>query len=160
LIGFLSSNPKADDLLMTNQDINYWTYLSLNSHQYVVKLLESNIKKINWELLGYNHCSIDIFRKYPDKIIENIEQLQQNPYMFELLENNFDRITWSWGLSAKPNAIDLLKMNPEQIVWSGLSINPNAITMLETNFDKIDWNELSINPNALDVLKENPDKIQ
>jgi hypothetical protein len=49
-------------------------------------------------------------------------------------------------LSSNPNAIHLLEENLEKINWSFLSINPNAIHLLEKNKEKIHWSFLSYNP--------------
>jgi len=46
-------------------------------------------------------------------------------------------------LSRNPNAIDLLKANPDKIHWSYLSSNPNAIDLLRDAQHKIDWYNLS-----------------
>jgi len=68
------------------------------------------------------------------------------------------KINWSW-LSGNPNAIELLKENPEKIHWAELSSNQNANELLKENLDKIYCVELSQNQNAIELLKENPDKI-
>jgi hypothetical protein len=62
-------------------------------------------------------------------------------------------------LSANPNAIKLLKSNPNKINWEALSLNPNAIKILEENRDKIHYWNLSANPNAIELLKENLNDI-
>jgi len=49
-----------------------------------------------------------------------------------------------------PNAIHLLKQNPEGFNWMWLSLNPNAIHLLEQNPDKIDWSWLSENPSIFE----------
>ena len=51
-------------------------------------------------------------------------------------------------LSSNPNAIELLKENPDKINWSFLSENPNAIELLRKNKAKIDWYQLSFNLEA------------
>ena len=63
------------------------------------------------------------------------------------------------NLSFNPNAIELLKENPDKINWLHLSSNPNAIELLKENPDKIDGTELACNANAIELLKEHPDKI-
>ena len=87
---------------------------------------------------------------------------KRNKNAIELLRENLsegrDNIDWS-ELSANPNAIKLLRENPENIEWDTYSANTNAITDLSTNLDKIDWYYLSINNNAIDILRENQDKI-
>ena len=45
---------------------------------------------------------------------------------------------WNF-LSFNPNAINLLKENPENINWCILSNNKNAIEMLENNKENINW---------------------
>jgi ribosomal protein L24E len=64
-------------------------------------------------------------------------------------------------LSLNPNAIALLKENPDKINWYNLSRNKNAeaIALLKENPLQIDWTMLSLNPNAIELLKANPDKI-
>ena len=47
-------------------------------------------------------------------------------------------------LSHNPNAIDILRMNPDKIYWDVLSLNPNAMSILEENKVKINWKYLSI----------------
>ena len=64
-----------------------------------------------------------------------------------------DKLNWMM-LSANPNAIDLLKENPDEIDWDFLSRNPNAIDLLETNQDKINWVELCNNPSAIDLIEK------
>ena len=49
-------------------------------------------------------------------------------------------------MSYNPNAIELLKENPEKIDWYRLSTNQNAIELLKENPEKIDWYHMSNNP--------------
>ena len=84
--------------------------------------------------------------------------LSMNPNAIELLKANPEEIDWGY-LSQNPNAIELLKANPKKINWGYLSQNPNAIELLKENPDNIDWYYLSKNPNAIELLKENPDNI-
>jgi len=44
--------------------------------------------------------------------------------------------------------VDVTKIN-----WIYLSRNPNAIELLKANPDKIYWYRLSLNPNAIELLK-------
>ena len=88
-----------------------------------------------------------------------------------------DVLDWCY-LTVNPSAIDILKANPEKIVWLLLSNNTNPLAIdllreravLENNMskkdykkleleDEIDWDDLSTNPNAIDLLKEYPHKI-
>jgi hypothetical protein len=90
--------------------------------------------------------------------------LSANPNAIELLKANPEKIDWGW-LSANPSqyAIELLKANPDEIQMPYLSSNPNpyAIELLKANPDEIDWLLLSTNPNpyAIELLKTNPKNI-
>ena len=85
-------------------------------------------------------------------------KLSSNPNAIDLLRQNPNKINWEF-LSSNPNAIDLLKEHPDKINWYYLSSNPNAIDLLRKNPNKISWMYLSENPNAIDLLRENPYKI-
>ena len=85
-----------------------------------------------------------------------------SPNAIDLLRDNPDKIDWYWLSSNKsPNAIDLLRDNPEKINWDWLSANksPNAIELLRANPDKIYWINLSKHPAIFKLdyqkLKEN-----
>jgi hypothetical protein len=70
-----------------------------------------------------------------------------------------DKLNWG-NLSLNPNAIDLLRENPDRIHWRNLSRNPNAIELLRDNPDKIDWDYLSCNPNIFINPDEHARTIQ
>ena len=88
--------------------------------------------------------------------------LSSNPNAIELLKANPQKINWE-GLSANSSqyAIEMLKTYPKKIDWFYLSTNQNpyAIELLKANPEKIDWEGLSGNPNATKLLKANPEKI-
>ena len=90
------------------------------------------------------------------------KMLSSNPNAVEILKANPDKIDFSY-LSANPSqyAIELLKANPQKIDWLYLSLNPSqyAIELLKANPQKIEWESLSGNPNAIELLKANPEKI-
>ena len=90
---------------------------------------------------------------------------------------DIEQLSWKY-LSKNPNAIDLLKHNPDKINWKMLCINPNAIYMVDNkidrdrlskknknialfshNLDRMNWCDLSKNPNAIHLLENNLDKI-
>ena len=58
----------------------------------------------------------------------------------------FEITSYWFHLSDKPDAIQLLEANQDEIDWDELSLNPNAIHLLEVNQDEINWDELSENP--------------
>ena len=83
---------------------------------------------------------------------------------------DIEQLSWKY-LSKNPNAIDLLKHNPDKINWKMLCINPNAIYMVDNkidrdrlskknknialfshNLDRMNWFDLSKNPNAIHLL--------
>ena len=63
-------------------------------------LLESNLDKVDWDMLSLN------------------------PNGIKLLEQNPNRIYWS-HLSRNPNAMGLLEQHPDEIAWYNLSGNPS-----------------------------------
>jgi hypothetical protein len=124
--------------------------LDLSNHN------DSNIEKLDWEILSSNPNAIHLLGKNPDKIDWSF--LSSNPNAIHLLEQNPTKIDWEY-LSSNPNAIDLLEQNPTKIDWYALSFNPNAIHLLEQNPYKINWFSLSGNPNAIQLLEKNRHKI-
>ena len=189
----LSQNPNAIKLLLKNNAI-VWYKLAKNSNPNVVKLLQNKIKvgftdndseESVWFSLSENPNTMEILKDNPDKIIWCELSKNSNPDAIELLKNRItyesnlsreeyydleerNRINWK-GLSANPNAIGLLKENPEQINFNYLSANPKAIDLLKKQIkyentldvkeykaleNKINWEKLSANPNAIDLLKE------
>ena len=82
----------------------------------------------------------------------------------QLLKKNPDKILWR-ELSRNPfeGAVQLLEQNPDKISWYFLSANPSkcAMRLLENNQDKINWYQLSCNKSehAMQLLEKNPDKI-
>jgi hypothetical protein len=190
----LSQNPNAIKLLKKNYNEIVWYKLAKNSNPNVIKLLQKQIKvgftdndseESVWFSLSQNPNTMEILKDNPDKIIWCELSKNSNPDAIELLKNRItyesnlsreeyydlegrNRINWK-GLSANPNAIDLLKENPEQINFNYLSANPKAIDLLKEQIkyentldveeykaleNKINWEKLSANPNAIDLLKE------
>ncbi len=88
--------------------------------------------------------------------------MQETQDNYGLLDQiDFNKLDWHW-LCENPNAIEMLKANPDKINWELLSYNPNPISLqwLSEAPDKIDWFNLSRNPNAISLLESNPDKIR
>ena len=78
-----------------------------------------------------------------------MEQCESKIWTYELLDwINKEELCWA-GLSANPNAIQMLERNPEKINWTYLSSNPNAIHLLEKNIVEIRWFCFASNPNAI-----------
>jgi hypothetical protein len=71
----------------------------------------------------------------------------------KLLKQNSYMIDW-WNLSCNSNAdaVELLKKNPDKIVWFSLSFYEHGSGgTAETQPDKIDWYNLSINPSIFEI---------
>ena len=85
-----------------------------------------------------------------------------SPNAIQMLKKNPDKIYWNWlSGNSSFDAIQILKENPEKINWDYLSGNSSldAIQMLTTNQEKINWPILSGNPGAIKLLQANPEKI-
>ena len=159
----LSNNPNAIDLLLDNKDKIDWYGLSSNPN--AIDLLKERIKyEKSLTKAEYNKLE---FNKQINWFL-----LSANPNAIEILNNNKDKINWTY-LSSNSNTA-LLKKNIKNINWTYLSSNPNAIELLKEQIiyektlkkkqynnlkNKIDWEKLSSNPNAIDLLKNNKDKI-
>lgn len=158
----LSGNPCATDILMEKADYEN----SLTEEEY--NSLETK-NKINWMKLCRCQKSIDIFKKYPlkilwaylsdndyqpivDMILEKFEYEKINPT--EIDEDN--RISFlSFTDNHNPN---IMKLVTERIEYEkGLS--KEEYDKLDICVDVLDWAYLSGNPSAIDLLKENIDKI-
>ena len=50
-------------------------------------------------------------------------------------------------------------IDESKLDWQTLCLNPNAIELLKANPDKINWDYLSENPSAIELLRNNKDKI-
>jgi len=101
-------------------------------------------------------------RDWVDKDKLNWNFLSLNPNAIELLKENPDKINWyRLCLNENPNVIKILKENKDKIDWCCLSENPNPklIELFQENPSEIKWTYLCKNPNAIELLKENRDKI-
>jgi ribosomal protein L24E len=125
--------------------------------------LEQNVDKINWLCLSNNFAALPIFLQNSDKIhFKN---------HFEAFFQNVTKESYYWEyLSKHPDAIQLLKQNPDKINWRWLSKNPaaGAIEIMEQKLNQIFWmgwdglnwrDFLSENPSAIRLLKRFPELI-
>lgn len=157
----LSGNPCASEILMEQADYEN----SLTEEEY--DALDKN-KKISWMRLCRNQKSIEIFNKYPSKIlwaylsnndyqpivdmvIKRFEYEKINPS--EIDEDNRVSIN-DFSDNKNPQIMELVKERVEY--EKGLS--PEDYDMLEVT-DVLDWCYLTENPSAIDILKANPGKI-
>jgi len=195
---YISYNCNAYNFLMNHKDlINTWNF-ALNTNKNIEeffraimneskfdKVKTKNLKKKDLSLLPWNHiCQnpsmIHIINENPEQI--RWSSLSKNKAAISILKQNFDRIHWpEFCLNTSPEAIEIIKANPDKIDWLSLSTNPSAIEYIEENMNKINywglswnsaaihiieknlerisWMGLSANPAAIHILKQNPDKI-
>ena len=171
----LSSNPNAIDLLQKYSYKINWSWLSGNTNPRAIEMLKTHSHLIDWRVLSANPAAIDMLKskiekeskmnerqleKLKDKIDWDMLSQNPNPEAIKILKANPDNINLDF-LSANPAAIDILKANTDDISWYELSANtnPEAIELLKTKFYKINWELLSANPAGIDLLKANPNKI-
>jgi hypothetical protein len=181
----LCINEEGAEILKKYPSKILWSYLSNNSKQLAVDMIKERIEYEKINVLDYDEDD--------DRVWINNFSYNQNPQIMELVK---ERVEYEKGLSREeygmldvadvldwcyltenPSAIDILKANPEKIVWSLLSENTNPLAIdllrerafLENNMskkdykklgDKIDWVSLTANPNAIELLKEYPHKIE
>ena len=172
----LSSNPNAIDLLQKYSYKINWSWLSGNTNPRAIEMLKTHSHLIDWRVLSANPAAIDMLKskiekeskmnerqleKLKDKIDWDMLSQNPNPEAIKILKANPDNINLDF-LSANPAAIDILKANTDDISWYELSANtnPEAIELLKTKFYKINWELLSANPAGIDLLKTNPGNIK
>jgi hypothetical protein len=132
---------------------------------YCIQFIEENIHnyRINLLNLAQNKAAIHLIRKYlhTDQFTVdcwNYLCKNESPEAIQILKENPDKIRWD-TLSSNPAAIPLLEENPTLIDMWHLCANPAAIHLIEKQMDKIIWQPLSQNPNAIHILEKNQDKI-
>ena len=172
----LSSNPNAIDLLQKYSYKINWSWLSGNTNPRAIEMLKTHSHLIDWRVLSANPAAIDMLKnkiekeskmnerqleKLKDKIDWDMLSQNPNPEAIKILKANPDNINLDF-LSANPAAIDILKANVDDISWYELSANtnPEAIELLKTKFYKINWELLSANPAGIDLLKTYPGNIK
>jgi hypothetical protein len=166
--------PEIINLTELYIDSNYinWTTLSANPSREAVEILKANPESIDWFSLSANPNAIDLIK---DKIDEE-NRMSEDDY--DNLKE-YEKINWC-NLSRNPNpeAIELLKANPEKINWSELSANPNANDLIKNKIDeenrlsendykklnykhRISLGNLSRNPNPkiIEMLKKKQNKL-
>ena len=126
-----------------------------------ISVFEENIsessKSIANKINGINRPITNLPKEIRSTILEKFAEILPTKYvLLDWIDK--DKLNWR-NVSLNPNAIDLLKENPDEIDWDFLSRNPNAIDLLKNNQDKVNWSKLSSNHNAIDLLENNQDKV-
>jgi hypothetical protein len=152
----LSANPNAMHWLKEHPDKISFKMLCNNTNPEAMKILEENYDKIHWPILCANPSAISLIeRRLTEPYIPEIDWLDfRDPRPYK-------NIDWNM-LSMNPNALHILKNNPERINYMRLcsNKNPEAIRMLEQNMDEIDWPTLASNPSAIQLLEANQEKVR
>jgi hypothetical protein len=113
----LSANPVATWILKIIPMYILWGALCYNPSKEAIELLEENMdlckSSLDWGALCNNPSAIYLIKK---NIEDGGKEVYQNRY----------------NLSKNPNAVDILKENPELIYWEGLALNtnPEAVRMV------------------------------
>ncbi len=123
----------------------------------IIKLLDDYETYCRSHRIGTNENKKKAFRDAVNEKID-LDELCKNPNAIHILEQNIDKVYWSY-LCVNKNAIHLLEQNLDKVNYEWLCENPNAIHLLEQNLDKVIWDELSRNPNAIHILEQNLDKV-
>ncbi len=162
-----NTNPNIGPLLEHSLELfteNHWRWMSsFSSNPTIIDFLEKHLDKVLLCYLSNNTCNdaIKILEKKMDDIsIWCYSNLSANPSAINIIKNNIINIWWpSICQNAHPEAISILEKNVDKIDFYELSSNYNAIHILEQNLDKIDMFRLSTNPNAMNILMKHPELI-
>jgi len=153
----------VDFINMIGYNESMFGYMCKNPH--CIKFIEENKHKycINTVNLAQNKAACHLIRKYIHTDLFTPpcwEYLCKNesPDAIQILKENPDKIIWHI-FSTNPSAIHMLEENPDLIDYMYLSANPAAIHLIEQHMDKVNWQFLSQNPNAIHILEKNIGKI-
>lgn len=153
----------VDFINMIGYNETMFAYMCKNP--YCIRFIEENKHNyhINLLNLSQNKAACHLIRKYIhikeftkdcwDYLCRN-----ESPDAIQILKENPDKIRWDI-LSSNPAAINLLEENPESIDMWNLCINPAAIHLIEKRMDKVCWQSLCQNPHAIHIIERNKDKI-
>lgn len=154
----LSRNPLPSAIEILKKYPNKITEkIVYNCNPDAFELLESIYTKIDWKKFNRHYHCYD----YPNK---NTVKLFKKYFSWMKIFHGENFINWqNW--SKVPEAMSLLKENPDKIDWSEFCENkhPEAVNMLkdEKNRDKLDWEQISRNkhPDIVDFLDNNLKKL-
>ena len=143
--------PWIDESLL----VNIGLCLNPNAINYLIK----KPHLMDYNFLSYNKNAYELLMERPDKICERSVSLNTHKKVIDIIKTHKNPY-WKY-ICQNPELIELIKENPDKIIWDALSRNPAAVSLLKENLDKISWSDLCINtsPEAIELIKENPDKI-
>lgn len=127
-------------------------------------------KDIHWWYFSQNQLAIHMLeQELINAEIEerahriNKDRISINPNAIDILREDPDLIDFD-SLGSNINGFELLndyidEYIVDELSWSGITQNPNMIPIIEENLDKVDWEVLSNNPNAMHIVKYNLDRV-
>ena len=94
--------------------------LSNNTCPLAFPLLAQNVDKLNWTLFSYNPLAVPLFEENREKIYwDTLLQYAETKEQFDFIRSNMNHINWDKiCLNSHPRATRLLEENPDKIVWS------------------------------------------
>jgi hypothetical protein len=150
-----SSNPTVMAFLEKYPDKIQWSFLSRNTCDDAIKILEKNPHKICWWSLSSNPSAMGLIKKKRKKVHWGQLCKNTNPEAISILEQNLDKMdTYDWNrLSTNPSAIRILSQNLHKVNFKYLSENPSAMDIFINRPDLIHITRMITNPNALSYLE-------
>jgi hypothetical protein len=148
---WLCMNPKAQHLVedierccggLTEEQL---MSLAKNQSPWAMCLIENYIEELNltprskrniWYTLSANPFAVPLMEKYPECV--DIRTACGNPKAMHIVRERLDDPDISWiSLSCNGGAIDILRANPEKIVWDLVGFNPNLMQLWDDFKDEI-----------------------
>ena len=69
-----------------------WIYLCYKTNPIIIKLLEQNIDKINWNAISSNSNAVELLAKNMDKIDWDNMMINENMNILYIFEKNMNKI--------------------------------------------------------------------
>jgi hypothetical protein len=147
---WLCLNPKAQHLVedierccgLTEEQL---MSLARNQSPWAMRLIENYIDELNltprskrntWYTLSANPFAVPLMEKYPECV--DIRTACSNPKAMHIVRERLNDPDISWiSLSCNGGAIDILRANPEKIVWDLVGFNPNLMQLWDDFKDEI-----------------------
>lgn len=125
---YLSILPNTQALLLLQEHPEqiWWCALSNNRHPEAYKILERNLDKVNWEIVGSNVAAIPLLRNHLSMVKWcYLCRDASTPEHFQFLRENRDQLNdvcWK-HLSGNPHALPLLNDFPDKITMEAFRVH-------------------------------------
>ena len=157
---FENSSIGAYNIIIQDYWMMEWNNLCSNTNPDALRILEENIKNINWRKISSNSSAMFILQKHLNKINWDSFSKNSHPEAIQILKETPDKICWK-ALSENSNseAIQMLKENPDKICWRYLCVNsnPKCIELFEIYYEKynssLQYNDIINYGNITNILK-------